>query len=489
MTLIANPSCNDSTLVPYVPTSQNPWDISKVNHVYRRLGFGAIQSDIDAALGLTPDEFIDNLVDTAISLPVTAEPFWGHFSVNDFVDFETENNQYIMEWRIQTGNDIIDHGLRGKLAFFWMNHFVTELEAYNYSPYMYQYYNLMQTYALGNIKDFTEAIGINPAMLIYLNGFENTNINPNENYARELYELFTLGEGIGYTQDDILETARALTGYNHWIEVGGEIYFDASTFDAGVKTIFGQTGSWGYSDVIHILFQERATEIARHFCTKLYTFFVSPSVDAIIETNVIQPLAQTLINNNFELVPILKQLFKSEHFFDERARGVVIKSPYDLMFSFSKETGFFYNDDIMDAFVYYGALMGQEMYNPLDVAGWQRDESWINTSTLTGRWQLLELYLSYLYESGYEFTLVDLARDLSNDSIDPYYITQVMIDRFMSKALYTIEDYNIATDIFKWDIPQNYYDEGLWNLSWSTAPYQCFLLLKHIATIPEFQLK
>ena len=324
MNLIANPSCNDSTLEPYAPSSQNPWNTSKINHVYRRLGFGAIQSDIDAALSLTPDEFIDNLVDTAASLPVTPEPFWGHFSVNDFVDFETENNQYIMEWRIQTGNDIIDHGLRGKLTFFWMNHFVTELDAYNYSPYMYQYYNQMQSFALGNIKDFTETIGINPAMLLYLNGFENTNINPNENYARELYELFTLGEGNGYTQDDILETARALTGYNHWIEVGGEIYFDASTFDSGVKTIFGQTGSWGYNDVIHILFVERATEIAIHFCTKLYKFFVSPSVDAVIETNVIQPLAQTLLDNNFELVPILKQLFKSEHFFDERALGVVI---------------------------------------------------------------------------------------------------------------------------------------------------------------------
>lgn len=489
MELIANPSCNDSTLDAYVPSSQSPWNTTKVNHVFRRLGFGAPQADIDAALAITPDEFINNLVDNAFNLPVTPAPFWGLYSFDDFTDFETENNAYIVEWRVQTGNDIINDKLRGRLAFFWMNHFVTELESYNYSPYMYQYYNVMQTYALGNFKEFTRAIGINSTMLIYLNGFENTNFNPNENYARELYELFTLGEGNGYTQNDILETARALTGYNHWDDVGDIIYFDASTFDAGEKTIFGQTGNWGYDDVIDILFQEKTNEIATHICTKLYKFFVGPSVDTVIESLVIQPLAQTFIDNNFDLVPVLKQLFKSEHFFDERALGVIIKSPYDVMFNFSKETGFFYDDSIMDAFIYYGALMGQEIYDPPDVSGWQRDETWINSSTLTGRWQLLELYLAFLFDNGYEFTLVDFVRDLSNDSIDPYFIAQVVINRLVSKELHTLADYDIATEIFKWDVPQNYYDEGLWNLSWSTAPYQCFLLLRHIATIPEFQLK
>ena len=111
MNILATPSCNDATLAPYVPSSQDPWNTIKVNHVYRRLGFGAIQSDIDAALALTPDEFIDSLVDTAASLPVTPEPFWAYYSVNDFVDFETENNQYINDWRLKTGDDIWDDGV------------------------------------------------------------------------------------------------------------------------------------------------------------------------------------------------------------------------------------------------------------------------------------------------------------------------------------------------------------------------------------------
>lgn len=483
------PSCNDAALIPYNPTSQNPWNTTKVKHVYRRLGFGAKQSDVDAALSINPGDFIDNLVDTAAAQPTTPAPNWGYWSFNDYTDYPVEVPEQVMEWRVQTVNDFMNEDLRGRLTLFWMNHFVTEYEAYGHPPYLFQYYNTIQAHALGNVKEFVRAIGINSTMLIYLNGFENTNINPNENYARELYELFSLGEGNGYTQGDILETARALTGYNHWDEYGDTIYFDNSTFDNGEKTIFGQTGEWGYNDVIDILFQEKENEIAHFICEKLYRYFVSPSVDQIIEETIIQPLAATLIANNFEIIPMLRQLFKSDHFFDERALGVIIKSPYDIILDFIKETEFFYDDALADGLVYYTSLLGQELYDPPDVSGWQRDEAWIDSSTLTGRWQLFELYLAYLYDNGSGPAFVELARNLSNNSNDPYYITEVVIDHFMSKRLFTIEDYNVATDIFKWDVPQNYYDEGLWNLDWPTAEVQVFLLLRQIATIPEFQLK
>ena len=379
--------------------------------------------------------------------------------------------------------------LRGRLSAFWMNHFVTELEVYFYSPYLFQYYNTIQTHALGNFKTFVHDIGITGAMLFYLNGYENTNFNPNENYARELYELFTLGEGNGYTETDITETSRALTGYNHWNEPGAQIYFDVSTHDTGLKQIFGQEGNWGYSDVIDILFQQRGIEVCRFICEKLYKFFVSPSVDELIRMDIINPLAQTMFNNNYELLPVLKQLFKSEHFFDENAVGVVIKSPFDSILGYVKETNFFYDNSIMEAFLYYSGLMGQEIYDPPDVSGWQRDEEWINTSTLTGRWELMELYVSYLFNNGYDLTLTDLAKDLTNNSNDPDFITRVMVDHLVPKGLHTPSDYVIATDIFKWDIPQNYYDTGQWNLDWSTAPYQVLLLLNHIARMPEFQLK
>lgn len=489
MALATLTSCNTGTLSPYNPDSENPWNVQKVQHVFRRLGFGASISEVDSALNLSPGDFIDQLVDNATSLPATATPFWGYYNVNDFDNYEEDNPVYIRDWRIQAGNDLLTEKLRGRLTFFWTNHFVTELESYNYAPYLFQYYHVLQEHALDNFKDLVHAIGINSTMLYYLNGFQNTSNNPNENYARELFELFALGEGNGYTESDITETSRALTGYNHWDVPGGQIYFNASTFDSGLKTIFGQEGNWGYDDVIDILFSQRQTEIARFICRKLYRFFVSPDLDETVESSIINPLADTLIGSNWEMVPVLKQLFKSEHFFDERAIGVVIKSPMDVIFNYVNETQFYYNDDIVDAFLYYAALMGQEIFDPPDVSGWQRDEDWINTSTLTARWQLMAIYVEFLFNNGLEYTLVDLVRDLSNDSNDPEYITQVVVDHFVSKQLHTASDYEVATVIFKWDIPQNYYDNGTWNLNWSQAPYQCLLLLKHIATMPEFQLK
>ncbi|WP_203294789.1 DUF1800 domain-containing protein [Luteirhabdus pelagi] len=484
-----NLSCNTSTLAPYIPDTDNPWSTQKVEHTYRRLGFGASQDDVDAALALSPSDFIDQLVDTATTLPTTPTPTWGYWAVSDFNDFETENNQFVFDFRILAGNETLTQNVRGRLASFWSNHFVTELETYFYAPYLFQYYSKLQEFSVGNFREFVREIGLTPAMLLYLNGFENTNFNPNENYARELFELFTLGEGNGYTETDITETARALTGYNHWAEPGAPITFDTSTFDDGNKTIFGQTGNWNYNDVIDILFQERGAQVAFFICEKLYRFFVSPSVDADIEQNIIQPLADTLLANDFEMVPMLKQLFKSEHFFDEKALGVIVKSPFDVIFNYINETGFFYDNTVMESVLYYAGLMGQEIFDPPDVSGWQRDETWINTSTLTGRWQLMEIYHFYLFDQGLENNFRDFAIDLTNNSNDPAYITQVIVDYLTSKGLWTVTDYDTATDIFKWEVPQNYYDEGLWNLNWDSAPYQVLLLLNHIARMPEFQLK
>ncbi len=483
------PSCNTASLDAYVPNAENIWNIDKIKHVYRRLDFGASQSNLDDALNMTPSEFIDSLIDEAIAQDNLPTPPWGYWSFDDYTDFDTQNNDFVFNHRLTIGNSLYTEGLKGRLAFFWSNHFVTELESYFYAPYLFQYYDTLQTHCLGNFKNFVSAMGTNSTMLLYLNGFENTETSPNENYARELYELFTMGEGNGYTQSDITETARALTGYNHWDTFGAQIYFDESTHDTGSKTIFNQTGNWGYNDVINILFEQHGEQIANTVITKLYQFFVSPAVDDYILDTIIEPLSQVFIDNNYELAPVLRQLLKSEHFFDDRARGVVVKSPLDLIVGFTKDSGFLYNDTLVEAFLYYAGLMGQEILDPPDVSGWQRDETWINSSTLTGRWQLLDLYLNYLYGQGLEYTFVDLARELSNDSIDPEFIARTMVDYLLPKQLYTATDYDTATIVFKADVPQNYYDNMTWSLNWSSAPNQVYLLLKHIFRIPEFQLK
>jgi uncharacterized protein (DUF1800 family) len=342
---------------------------------------------------------------------------------------------------------------------------------------------------LGNFKEFVRAVGVNSTMLVYLNGFENTSNNPNENYARELFELFTLGENNNYTQQDILEASRALTGYNHWDDPGAQIYFDQSTWDEGPKTVFGSEQFYTYDELIDTLFELRETEIAQFICTKLYKYFVSHEYDAITQEDIINPLAQTLVDGNFEIAPMLRQLFKSQHFFDERAFGVVIKSPYDVVFNYINEGNFFYDDAVMQSLIYYTGIIGQEIYNPPDVSGWQRDQDWINTATLSGRWDILGLFNGYLFDLELQAQFIDLAIELSSDSNDPYVITKAVVDFFNSKELFTQEDYQTATSVLKWEVPQNYYDDGIWSLNYPTAPYQVFLLLNHITKLPEFQLK
>lgn len=490
MEVTTNPPCNTALLDPYTPSSDNPWTSQKIKHLYRRLGFGINLNGIDATLALSPAAVINSIVDAAVDLDPTPAPLWGYFGISDFSDFDSENPENVSQWYIQTANDTITEGLRAKLTMFWMNHFVTELEGYgSYAPYMFQYYNLMQTHALGNFKEFVRAVGINSAMLIYLNGFENTSNNPNENYARELFELFTLGENNNYTQQDILQAARALTGYNHWDEPGAEIYFDQSTWDANPKTVFGSEEFYSYDELIDTLFDLRETEIAQFICAKLYQYFVSQQYDALTQQDIINPLAQTLIDANFEMAPMLTQLFKSQHFFDQQALGIVIKSPYDIVFNYINEGNFFYNDAVLNGLVYYTGVIGQEIYSPPDVSGWQRDQSWINTATLSGRWQIIELFNNYLFDLGLQSQFVDLARELSSDSNDPFVITKAVVDFFNSKELFTESDYQVATSVLKWEVPQNYYDDGIWNLDYQYAPYQVYLLLNHLTKLPEFQLK
>lgn len=480
--------CNTSPISPFIPSADNPWNMQKATHVYRRLAFGATQAELDNALTLSPEAFIDQLVQDAVDLPFTATPPWGSWNINDFADYDTENNQYIQDWRKQTGFDLLQNKLRERLTFFWMNHFVTELETYFYSPYMFQYYNINQTYAVGNFKDFVSDIGTSGAMLFYLNGFQNTRFTPNENYARELFELFTLGLDNNYTETDIQFAAKALTGWNNWDEVGGTIFFDEATWDPTEKNIFGDVGLWKYEDVIRILFEQRPTEIATHICTKLYKFFVSHEVSDFAQTEIISVLATTFIDAEFELAPVLRQLFKSQHFFDELAQGVVVKSPFDFLFNFAIEAELTYNDAVVDGLIYYAAVLGQEMYEPVDVAGWQRDHDWISSSTLTGRWEVIQLYVYYIL-GNFPEDLRNLAINLSGDSNDPEFITNVIADRLLGKQFYTLSDYDVAIDVFKGDIPQGYYDDGTWNLYWESAPAQVAELLIHLAKAPEFQLK
>lgn len=497
-------NCNTSTLAPFT----EPLDAYRAAHLYRRLGFSASVTTLNQAVGLTAGAVVDTLINDAIAQPPSVAPVWADWNENNYPADDDAARALRRaqrdEWRLTYTQDLLDNNLRDRLSFFWHNHFVTELDVYDCNSFLYHYINCLQRNAIGNFKTFVSEIGLTDAMLYYLDGVYNNGNNPNENYARELYELFTLGEGVGYTEDDIIETARALTGYVERGEIGcSPTLFDPTRFDNGSKTILGQTGNWGYDDVMDIIFAQRANEIAYFISEKLYAYFVHPDTrDAAGNAQaIISELAATFVTNNFEIAPMLSQLFKSEHFFDDDAIGVIIKSPFDLYLNLYKETDFTYDNTNLNFAIDSSAMLGQELYDPVDVAGWQRDRTWINTNFIIGRWLTMEVVLENFYQSNpeqFRTLAMDAVGPGDSNTSNPETVVTALVNKFTPKGLLTAQEFENAMSVFKIeDVPENYYGPdytpgglGLWMLAVSAeVPSQVFLLLMHLSRQPEFQLK
>lgn len=480
-------SCITTSLQPYSPSTQNPWNELRIKHAYRRIGYDTNQVEISNALAISPTVFIDQLIDESLNAPDWPAPSWANYTNDDYdsmgLDFDEQTQANHKETMLAVLDQMHSTGLKGRMILFWSNHFVTRVEDYYTSNHLYEYYSKLEEHAFGNFEAFVRDIGLTSAMLVYLNGVENTSNSPNENYARELFELFTLGVDNGYTQGDIVETSRALTGYNDRVNYTYPITFDSTTFDDTDKTIFGQTGNWGYDDVIDLLFQEKAPLVAEHICKKLYTYFVS----TIVNEDIVSGMAAVFVQD-FNIVNVLRLLFKSEHFFDAKTIGIQIKSPYDMTISFVKITNFSLQTNFHKGLIWFNSMIGQQMFQPIDVAGWQMGRNWINTSTLTGRWQILQWMIWHTWNNFSE-DFRTFAVEVSNNSNDPFVVTKSIIDRFMPVELYSASDYQVATDIFKHNVPENYYTNQTWNLQYQSAHYQVLLLMLHIIKLPEFQLK
>lgn len=487
-------NCNTSTLAPYTV----PLDQTRALHLYRRLGFSASAETIRQAVGQNAGNLVDTLVDEALNMPLLPAPVWADWTNANYPEDGDARRQLRNEqrdqFRLDYANGLLKNNLRDRLSFFWSNHFVTEVDVYNCNSFLYHYINCLQRNSLGNFKTFVSEIGLTSAMLFYLDGAFNNGNNPNENYARELYELFTLGEDQGYTEEDIVETARALTGYVERGEVGcTQVTFRANRHDAGTKTILGQTGNWGYDDVIDILFNERANQIAFFISKKLYKFFVHPDALADQAQPILNGMAATMIANNFEIAPVLRELFKSEHFFDEEAIGVIIKSPFDLYFNTLNETDFAYTDTNISEMVNYSRLLSQELFDPYDVAGWQRDREWINNNFIIGRWLTMESILEQFHQADSEQfrTLgLSIAGPAGLTSNDHDAIARLIIDFILPKGLLTETDYDRAITIFREPYEDNnIYETGGWSMMLQDASLQVYLLLQYLARQPEYQLK
>ena len=480
-------NCSTADLSPYVPGTDRPWNAARVAHLYRRLGYGADLATRTAALAADPEQLVADLLAAAQAAPPPPVPAWADWEYDDYPAdefFEVREAQFA-EWVGVFFEDLRAHPLRTKLFMFWHGHFVTEFQAYDCPAYLYGYTSLLRAQAFGNFKTLVREIGLCDAMLVYLNGAENSKYAPNENYARELYELFTLGADNGYTQQDIEETARALTGHTAWLAFCGSIGFLETDHDTGPKTIFGDTANHDYDSVIDLLFEVRATEISEFICGKLYRHFVHPQADAAI----VAELAATFRAANWELAPVYAQLFRSAHFFDGAVLGIRISDPLEFLFALPRELGYESTQLSAEERYWYLDALGMLLFNPPNVAGWPGNRSWISTSLLTARWRVANLVIIDAYSADPNVFL-DLAVALVGgiDESDPAVVATALVDHLLPGGLTNPMEYERATTVFRSDVPEYYYNTGQWNLAFEYAPLQVAQLINHLVRLPEYAL-
>jgi uncharacterized protein (DUF1800 family) len=264
--------------------------------------------------------------------------------------------------------------LREKMSFFWHGHFACRSRNALASQ---ELLNIVKENALGNFGDLLRAVSKSPAMITFLNNQQNKKDHPNENFAREVMELFTLGRG-NYTETDVKEAARSFTGWN--LGVNGEFMFRPRLHDAGTKTILGQTGNFKGEDVIDILLKMPKT--ANFICKKMYKFFVNENVDDIK----VAYLAARFFKNNYDIKKLLEDIFTSDWFFEQKNIGAKIKSPIELLAGIRRYIPMVMDNDEVQ--LLFQKVLGQILFYPPNVAGWAGGKNWIDSSTLMVRLQL-----------------------------------------------------------------------------------------------------
>ncbi len=271
--------------------------------------------------------------------------------------------------------------LQEKMTLYFHGHFTSR--ATPLFPWItYNQNALFRSYALGNLRELTRSVSKDAAMLIYLNGAENVAAHPNENYARELMELFTLGIG-NYTEADVRESARAWTGWRVYRR-SGTVAFDPALHDSGEKTFLGRTGNFTGDDIVDIIFAR--PQCARFFADSLLSWFVYDDP----EPELVELVAQLLRRNDFVLAPVVAAILSSNVFYSERAYRALVKSPVEFVVGTYKTLGLTaVNEAALAALV----QMGQRLFYPPSVAGWPGGKNWLTSGTMIARQNFLSRLL------------------------------------------------------------------------------------------------
>ena len=268
--------------------------------------------------------------------------------------------------------------MREKMAFFWHGHFASRVINPRFNK---QLLNTIRKNALGNFKDLLFEVSQSPAMLNFLNNQQNKKDHPNENFAREVMELFTMGRG-NYTEKDVREGARAFTGWSYDKE--GNFKERKNLHDEGSKTFLGKTGNFDGSDVLNIILDQKAT--AQFITTKIYKFFVNEKVDQ----DIVSRLSADFYNSGYNIKKLMTEIFSSTWFYDSKNIGNRIKSPVELMAGIMRILPMHIQNP--ENLIVYQKLLGQMLLYPPNVAGWPNGKSWIDSSTLMLRLQVPQIW-------------------------------------------------------------------------------------------------
>ena len=364
-----------------------PMGFDEARHLLNRTSFAAQTNEIDDYAKLTREQAVDRLLGETRRSAAYPAPAWTAKYERVFRPDMTQ------EQRMQANRrELVERGLEirtwwvaemlstpspltEKMTLFWHNHFATSQQKVRSANLMYRQNVMLRNYATGNFGAMLREVSKDPAMLIYLDGAQNRKGAPNENFAREVMELFTLGEG-HYSEQDIKEVARAFTGWSIDPEAG-EFRFRRLIHDEGSKTVLGNEGKFNGDDIITLLLQQSAT--SEFIVAKMWREFVSPEPDAAA----VKLLAATWRAANYEIKPLLRAMFLTDAFWAPVNRGVLVKSPVDLVVGSLRQFRFAVEDPAPFAVIL--RQLGQDLFNPPNVKGWPVGDAWLNTTTLLAR--------------------------------------------------------------------------------------------------------
>jgi Protein of unknown function (DUF1800) len=396
---------------PWQPSPEEPWSRKWAAHLYRRAAFGYSREELIEAEHLGLQGTLDLLFE---GRPDATEARETLIDVGRLAAERDDGGNQLRGWWLYCmlhGG----HPLREKLTLFWHDHFATSLVKVQNPVLMFRQNCLLREHALGRFGLMLQAISRDGAMLVWLDSNSNVKGRPNENYARELMELFSLGVG-HYTEKDVREAARAFTG---WRTDGAQFAFNAGLHDSGPKTFLGQTGDWDGGDVVRIVLEQPAA--ARFLVRKLYRFFVSETIAP--SEPLLEPLCESFRKSDYDIAALLRTILSSRHFYSSHAFRQRVKGPVEFVLGAVQTVWRRYAEDDPDyrplpqqMLVGVLAGSGQALFAPPNVKGWPGGKAWLNTATLLERANFAQsLAMGTIWESrspqpsktndGYLFTL------------------------------------------------------------------------------------